>query len=324
MPDVTVMRQRRELHALFAALMLPMLAITLATAAAVTVAEGRTAGPDHFRIHGAIPLATLRHAPEQSAPLVARLPGGTDGIVNLGCAFTGDAEKGAREQSAFGEGAIGESNWCRVSHAGLEGWVRRSALREGAAPFNSGAGFDCTAIKTVTERLICQLPSLASLDREVGRLFRLAHDGLERRSEAARTLRWEQRAWMGWRDKCRQMGRMMQHCLRDTHVLRIGALRSAHEAARDPEGAASVGPFAFGCQGLEEAVHASFVAADRAAGHGGFMALRLDGEDFALARVQAPAGARFVANAHGLQFLVTGDSARLERSGDAPMVCKRL
>lgn len=75
-----------------------------------------------------------------------------------------------------------------------------------AAPAQEGPSFDCSQVESSTEKLVCDDPDLAALDRRLAAQFADAlavAEGLDTGAEdAAATLRAYQRGWISGRDEC--------------------------------------------------------------------------------------------------------------------------
>jgi uncharacterized protein len=105
--------------------------------------------------------------------------------------------------------------------------------------------FDCARARNDIEHAICASDELAALDREEGRLYRIAL----RVPEAQRpALVARQRAFLRDRDSCPESAAPLAECIRDAYLWDIGDLRRMAALQDDNEGLSS-GPVRYACDG---------------------------------------------------------------------------
>ncbi|MBP7581696.1 MAG: MliC family protein [Vogesella sp.] len=86
--------------------------------------------------------------------------------------------------------------------------------------------FPCRQAGSSAERLVCQSPQLAKLDRQLASAYRsaLAKTGQPQRA----TLKAEQRGWVKGRDDCWKAADLAA-CVRDSYTLRIAELQARYQ-----------------------------------------------------------------------------------------------
>jgi uncharacterized protein len=181
--------------------------------------------------------------------------------------------------------------------------------------------FDCARADGQAQELVCTDASLAAMDREVDRLFRLtiADTALDdaRRNEWVAT----QRGWIKGRDDCWKADELRQ-CVMTAYAERIHRLRQGSQPARAavPQ-ALSTGPFAYTCKGLDAAVGATFVNADPGAV---FLEWGLN-VAVALDQVTAASGAKYEGRVNGATwtFWTKGNEAILTMPGQGDLACRQ-
>jgi membrane-bound inhibitor of C-type lysozyme len=163
--------------------------------------------------------------------------------------------------------------------------------------------------------VLCSDAALAALGAEAERLLRLAEAGLPPDEGAA--LRAASGRWAEEDEACGAAPAGAGGCLASLRLGRIHALRRDHAAARSGEGA-SLGPFAYRCDGLMEPLSVVFVNLDP-----GLAWAEWSG--FTLALVQAPSGsgARYAADAPAgpAELWIKGDEARFTPPGGEALAC---
>jgi heat shock protein HslJ len=121
----------------------PVLFILVILGASMVIADARAEadGPDHYRITGidAGSALNMRTGPGLDAPVIGRIPAGSDGIANFGCvggmslAEWSEATEQEREAARL-------ERWCLVGHDRLIGWSNGAFLAEGGPPDALNAG----------------------------------------------------------------------------------------------------------------------------------------------------------------------------------------
>jgi hypothetical protein len=167
--------------------------------------------------------------------------------------------------------------------------------------------------------LVCADDELAKLDREIARLFRLAHDGpraASRRAELVGT----QRGWLKWRDSCWKETEV-RGCLYSTYVVRIHELREGFGEARRPDASAiSSGPMLVDCAKFAASIRATFVRLVTP------IVYVTSGDNYRLVMTQVPAasGSRYVAPYQGGEavYWERGAGATFQLPGGAPLNCR--
>jgi uncharacterized protein len=140
----------------------------------------------------------------------------------------------------------------RLSHACC---ILLAATNAGAAQ----PSFDCGRAAAGVEAMLCQDEQLASLDRELDRLYRLARDGSYATANGRDELKATQSRWIERRDACGE-GPAQRWCLRDLYVSRIAELRVYYADARSEDALGiSRGPLVLACQGFDSLIGLTFV-----------------------------------------------------------------
>ncbi len=190
-----------------------------------------------------------------------------------------------------------------------------------AVPVAAGAAdpsFDCAKAESSVEKLVCADSQLAALDREMARLYGLAHDGPRSTAPARQDLVAFQRGWTKRRDDCWK-AEHLRRCVLDRYVERIADLRAGYADARaaDDEGS-SLGPFEVTCDGIEAAIAGTFVNIDPS-----LLLLRWIDNSVILNQAISGSGARYVGTEDGdtYEFWIKGDEARFTRPGQAAAQC---
>ncbi len=93
----------------------------------------------------------------------------------------------------------------------------------GISPILHAASFDCSALLTPTEQLICSNPELSSLDDALVAAYERARSA----SNSAARIAKEQRQWLTVRNDCAN-----RECLKMLHEARIGELQALSSGAR--------------------------------------------------------------------------------------------
>lgn len=84
------------------------------------------------------------------------------------------------------------------------------------------AGFHCSVAQTNVEKLVCSVPTLGELDKEMNNLFRKLKTQLKENEQ--QILINEQRKWIEERDRC-QNTHIQLECVGDTYKTRVLALK---------------------------------------------------------------------------------------------------
>lgn len=202
--------------------------------------------------------------------------------------------------------------WCLIP---LVGWAW-AAMAEGPA-------FDCAKAEHDAETAVCDSPALSELDRELARLYGLALDGAHMSEDRVRELTAMQRGWIKGRDDCWKSDLGLETCVANEYAFRIDALRTGYADAR-VEGGASLGPFAYVCDGLDAGLSASFVTTSAP-----MVVLRWLDHAIVLPQVQAGSGAKYASDKwyspDGAQapsvFWTHGTAAQFQFAGGPSLSC---
>lgn len=178
--------------------------------------------------------------------------------------------------------------------------------------------FDCVKAASSAEKLVCADTQLAALDREMARLYTLAHDGPHMTASARQDLVAFQRGWVKGRDDCWKADNL-RRCVLDSYVERIAELRAGYADARaaDDQGN-SLGPFEVTCDGIEAGIAATFVNTDPS-----LLLLRWRDTSVILNQAISGSGARYVGteDSSTYEFWIKGDEVRFTRPGQAAAQC---
>ncbi len=109
--------------------------------------------------------------------------------------------------------------------------------------------FDCSKSDSDVEDAICANSDLAELDVELSRLYKLALNGPHLGNREAELVE-SQRSWIRSRNECWKSSLGIKTCTVNSYAFRIAELREGYSDARSEEGA-SLGPFAYRCDGLD-------------------------------------------------------------------------
>lgn len=124
----------------------------------------------------------------------------------------------------------------------------------GASP-----SFDCGRAEGEVQKLVCQDPRLAELDRELARLFGLARADQHTTGSDPAALAVGERGWIERRDACRNAGDMRE-CVVASYAGRIAEIRRSHAGARSQDDRGiSLGPFAARCDRLDALIEVTFI-----------------------------------------------------------------
>lgn len=245
-----------------------VLSVTLVMAVPAIV-RADADGPDYFRVVGVAEDDVLNIRAEASAgsTKTGAIPPDGNGIRNLGCqgglSFA-QWEKASQAQ----RDAAARKRWCQIEYKGTSGWVAGRFLGEGAATQQvteqaTGPSFACSAATGQVETEICSDPHLASMDRELARLYGLAVEGSHMNDDRLSALKAFQRGWIKGRDECWKADEGVTTCVAASYAMRIDEIRTGYADARsqDVQGI-SLGPFAYVCDGLDAVLSVVVVNAD--------------------------------------------------------------
>ncbi len=106
-----------------------------------TLAQATADGPDHLRVSGIAKGSALnmRTAPSTDAPVVGRIPAGTDGLLSFGC--VGGLSPSEWQTATDDERAAAKrTRWCLVGHDRTIAWSAGWFLSEGSEPDKLNTG----------------------------------------------------------------------------------------------------------------------------------------------------------------------------------------
>jgi uncharacterized protein YecT (DUF1311 family)/uncharacterized protein YraI len=315
--------------------------IAAALAGLTAVALAQAGGPEYFRI---IELKTddnvnVRAQPRADSKVVGKIPKSTDGVKNHGCKG-GLTAKQWEKATAARKKEDQRASWCEVEYKDVKGWLSRRLLVDGSGakqepleatatpetpaappaekkqtasppppPQKIAPSFDCDKAEKNAEKLICADNSLAALDREVARLYKLASDALNA-MPGFETLLDAQRKWLGERNTC-----FDQDCLTEMHVRRVHQLRQSYSAARKMENASrSAGPYVLRCEGLDALVGVTIVTTAPAYAHVEWR------NSYLVMKKMAGPGVHYEGNFGDLR--AKGNNATLKLPGGEELSCK--
>ena len=188
-----------------------------------------------------------------------------------------------------------------------------------AASWALDPSFDCAKAASTAEEAVCADPALVSLDLELARLYALAVDGPEMDDTRLSELRAVQRGWIKGRDECWKASVPMERCVADAYAMRIDEVRTGYAASRaDDDAGASLGPFAYRCEGLDALVSAVFINSEEP-----LVSLRWRETAVVLTRMPSGSGARYAQDyVDGtFEFWTQGDEATLQTPSDGQLTC---
>jgi uncharacterized protein len=286
--------------------------------------------PDYFRITGVKKddNINVRRQPNADARIVGKIPKDADGVKNLGCNRGGLSEKQWEKASAARKKEAQRKRWCQVEYNDVKGWVSGRFLAEGQgapkqqAPQMAPApqmtppaqaikpSFDCEKAEKNAEKLICADVELASVDRELARVYKIASDAVNATPEFTELLD-SQRAWLAQRNTC-----FDKECVAEISVRRIHQLRQAYAEARQQNNSGiSMGPVSVRCDGLQALIGVTFVNSEP-----GYAYLEWTDRYLVLPNVPAGSGSKFEGSF--ASFTTQGDNALLTLPGGKEMKCK--
>lgn len=182
-------------------------------------------GPDTFKVQ--VQDIDIYKAPATTAPVIGRIPVGTDGLRNMGC--TGMVSFSDWNTMSPAEKIVAKNNvWCKISYAQQTGWVQNKNLAEGTLTIPPN--FQCAKAATATENLICTDPALAALDQKLEDVYtNAAHAAASLgvyAEPSTRHLSKMQDSWRAGRDACWQFVEHKEYCLRISYERRISYLQA--------------------------------------------------------------------------------------------------
>jgi len=181
--------------------------------------------------------------------------------------------------------------------------------------------FDCAKAEGAAQQLVCKDEGLASLDRELSRLYRLAVSGKHMTPARLDELKATQRGWIKGRDDCWK-GKDLRQCVESNYMIRIHELRQGYADARsqDDKGI-STGPLVLACQGFDSLIGFTLVGEQKELV---LIEWRNQTHLYVLTQERAASGAKYSADSVDGHVVLwnKGDEARLELPGQAPLQCK--
>lgn len=175
--------------------------------------------------------------------------------------------------------------------------------------------FDCAKAESSAEEAVCASDGLASMDRELARLYLLAVSEPDLSEDRLRELKGTQRGWIKGRDDCWKSSLGLEACVAAEYAFRIMDIRTGYAVSRTVDGA-SDGPYPYVCEGLDAVLSAVFVTTSEP-----MVALRWQQNAIALPQEPAASGARYAAQ--GYEFWISGSEAMLTTPERGRMGCKR-
>ncbi len=188
-----------------------------------------------------------------------------------------------------------------------------------APAYAATPSFDCSKADSSAETLICKDETLAALDREMARLYRLARTGSHMTPARRKELASFQVGWIKGRNDCWKAANL-RTCVLDNYVFRIHELRQGFSDARQQDAkGASVGPLAVDCKGFGAAIGATFVNVDKS-----FVVLQWRREFHVLTQTRSGSGARYAKKMPNgeMVFWNKGDQALFQQPGMADRNCR--
>ncbi len=179
--------------------------------------------------------------------------------------------------------------------------------------------FDCAKAEGAAEKLICKDDTLAGLDRETTRLYRLALAGRHMTAARQRELRAYQVGWIKGRNECWK-AKDLRGCVLASYAIRIAQLRQGYANARsEDDKGKSLGPFSVVCKGFGAGIGATFVNVEPT-----FVVLQWRNQSHVLTRTRSGSGARYAEAVPGgeMVFWNKGDTALFQRPRQAKLQCK--
>jgi uncharacterized protein len=185
-------------------------------------------------------------------------------------------------------------------------------------PAATGPGFDCSRAKGQAQELVCADKQLATLDRELARLYTLAARSPQLSTKQRASLRAYQHGWIKGRNDCWKADDL-RACVLDSYVMRIHELRRDYADARsDTTDSLSRGPVYVTCDGSEARMAATFINTDPQ-----LACLEAQGRLYTLPLAVSASGARYTATTGEgeVTFWSKGTEARVTLPGQATLSC---
>ena len=179
--------------------------------------------------------------------------------------------------------------------------------------------FDCAKAQSSAEEAVCSSDALASLDLELARLYKAASTAPNVTHQALAKLKATQRGWIKGRDACWTSDMGVPLCTANEYAFRISELRQLYANARAGEGA-SLGPYPYRCEGLDETVSAVFVNTLEP-----MVVLRWGEAAVVLPQVVAASGAKYASDAWAggpALFWIKGRDAQFAAPGQDEVSCQ--
>lgn len=181
-----------------------------------------------------------------------------------------------------------------------------------AAPVPS---FDCARTTDPVQPLICEDPQLSRLDSELAATVERAASDADS-VPSGKDLRSAQRRWIVTRNQC-GANADPRTCLVQVYAARIQQLRMGSGDARSPDAEGiTFGPFAVACDGMSDALVATFIDAEP-------NLVYISGSlgSLVLTQGMSASGARYVDPAESTVFWNKGDTALFQRPGEPDTNC---
>jgi len=188
-----------------------------------------------------------------------------------------------------------------------------------ASPPDSSPSFNCSRATGQAQELVCTDAQLATLDRELARLYTLAARSPQLKTKQRASLRAYQHGWIKGRNDCWKAGDL-RACVLDSYVMRIHELRRDYADARtDAADSLSRGPVYVTCEGSEARMAATFLRTDPP-----LACLESQGRFHTLPLAASASGARYAANSGEgeASFWSKGAEARVALPGQPAMHCR--
>lgn len=193
-----------------------------------------------------------------------------------------------------------------------------AALLAAVPALAASPSFSCAKPAGAAEQAVCSDETLAGLDREMARLYRLAQGAAGAGAQPKNRLAAVQRGWIKGRDDCWKSSDAPL-CVRDAYVIRIAELRAAlSKSGVKDKGAVSIGPVPVRCPGMA-AMTATFVNVDPSLAY-----LAGGGNSVVMPIARSGSGARYAAQQPGgeASFWQKGPDAIVRLPGGEEQSCK--
>lgn len=195
-----------------------------------------------------------------------------------------------------------------------------AALAAPAGAQTIAPSFDCAKGDSDAEAAICASDTLAGLDLELARLYRLALAGPAMDEARRGELRQSERDRVRDRGECWKTTMGIETCLAIVYALRIHDLRGGYAGARSDDAAGiSSGPVAWRCDGLDALVSSVFINSETPV-----VSVRWLDRQLALPLVPAGSGAKYESgwwDGGFTTFWTKGDEAQFTTPEGAELAC---